>query len=277
MKLSEMKRVLTERGLQLTRSLGQNFLHDANQLRRICAAAGLHAGDRVLEIGPGLGPLTELLLAQAGTVLAIEMDRRLVEFLQDRFRDRPGLTLIHADALKYLREPRDWTGWKMVSNLPYSVASPLLVDLAQAAAGPEVMVATLQREVARRIVARAGDPDYGMLSLLIQAHYEPRGQFRIPPSCFHPQPDVDSACLTLVRRPVPLLAREQINTFVAIVKRAFSQRRKMMLKLLRQDWDGPGLEAAFAALNLPPQIRAEAVSLEQFVRLTERLSALSGA
>lgn len=278
MKLSDMKRVLAEGGLQLTKSLGQNFLHDANQLRRIGAAAGLQPGDRVLEIGPGLGPLTELLLQQAGTVLAIEMDQRLVQFLQHRFRDQPGLTLVHADALQYLRaEPRDWTGWKMVSNLPYSVASPLLVDLAQAAAGPGIMVATLQREVARRIAARAGDADYGVLSLLIQLHYEPRSQFRIPPTCFFPQPEVDSACLTLTRRATPLLPRDRITAFAAIVKRSFSQRRKMMLKLLRQDWEESRLEAAFAALSLPSQTRAETVSLEQFVRLTERLSSPSGA
>src|SRR3989442_388644 len=131
MKLSEMKLVLERRDIELTKSLGQNFLHDANQLRRIIDAAELRVDEKVLEIGPGLGPLTELLLANAAEVLAIEKDARLVEVLRKRFlkqlseQSRP-LRLVHADALAYLREEdRDWHDWKLVSNLPYSVASPI--------------------------------------------------------------------------------------------------------------------------------------------------------
>src|SRR5438876_8812386 len=132
MKLSEMRQILAEHGIQLTKSLGQNFLHDANQLRQIVAAAELGRSDKVLELGPGLGPLTELLLAQAGEVLAIEKDRRLVAFLRERFASASNFTLIHDDALEYLRrEARDWSDWKLVANLPYSVASPILVELAQ--------------------------------------------------------------------------------------------------------------------------------------------------
>ena len=120
MTLSEMREVLAKRDLQLTKSLGQNFLHDGNQLRRIVAAANLQPTDQVLEIGPGLGPLTGMLLVEAGTVLAIEMDRRLVEFLKERFAGTTNLTLLHDDALGYLRrEPRDWQDWKLVANLPY--------------------------------------------------------------------------------------------------------------------------------------------------------------
>ncbi|MCX6904602.1 MAG: ribosomal RNA small subunit methyltransferase A, partial [Verrucomicrobia bacterium] len=119
MTLSEIKRVLTEGRIQLTKSLGQNFLHDGNQLRRIVEAAALAHTDRVLEIGPGLGPLTELLAEQAGEVLAIEMDRRLHDYLQLRFAGTKNLVLLHADALSYLRQqPRDWSGWKLVANLP---------------------------------------------------------------------------------------------------------------------------------------------------------------
>src|SRR5204863_7116768 len=122
-----MKRVLSERGIQLTRSLGQNFLHDANQLRRIVEAANLRKEDKVLEIGPGLGPLTELLVERAGEVLAIEKDAKLFEVLNARLK-APSLRIVHDDALDYLkRESRDWSGWKAVSNLPYSVASPILV------------------------------------------------------------------------------------------------------------------------------------------------------
>ena len=153
MKLTEMKQVLAERSIQLTKSLGQNFLHDANQLRRIVAAADLKKADRVLEIGPGLGPLTEILLEQVSEVLAIEKDARLVAVLKERFQTETGgtpvLRLLHDDALDYLKhEARDWSGWKLVANLPFSVASPLLVELALAARGPERMVGTLQVEVA---------------------------------------------------------------------------------------------------------------------------------
>ncbi|MEI8041968.1 MAG: 16S rRNA (adenine(1518)-N(6)/adenine(1519)-N(6))-dimethyltransferase RsmA [Verrucomicrobiota bacterium] len=294
MKLTEMKQLLATRGIRLTKSLGQNFLHDANQLRRIVAAADLKKTDRVLEIGPGLGPLTELLVQEAGEVLAIEKDAQLVEVLRDRFKAgeasrlsgtagvpepetgrTPVLRLLHDDALQYLvREARDWSNWKLVANLPYSVASPILVELAsggQAGRGPQRMVATLQIEVARRLMAKFDTSDYGVLTLLVQADYEPREWFKIPAGCFFPEPDVESACVCLERRPRPLLQPEERHTFVRIVKRSFSQRRKMMLKLLKQDWPAPRLAAEFERLNLSPLIRAEAVSLEQFAQLAQGL------
>jgi 16S rRNA (adenine1518-N6/adenine1519-N6)-dimethyltransferase len=241
-------------------------------LRRIVEAAQLRPCDRVLEIGPGLGPLTELLLPEAGEVLAIEKDRRLVEFLEQRFGSTANLTLRQADALKLLqRESRDWSGWKLVANLPYSVASPILIELAQANGCPERLVATLQLEVAQRLTALPGSNDAGILSLLIQLRYQPRGWFKIPATCFFPQPDIDSACVTLLRRPEPLLTREQTETFTQLVKRSFSQRRKMMLKLLKEDWPAETLLAAFERLQLSRQVRAEAVTLDQFVQLTKML------
>ncbi len=273
MTLSEMRRLLAENGVQLTKSLGQNFLHDGNQLRRIVAAADLRPGDKVLEIGPGLGPLTELLLATGGEVLAIEKDARLVELLRRRFTAEPQLKLVHDDALEFLRrEPRDWSQWKLVSNLPYSVASAILVELAQSERGPERMVATLQLEVARRLVAQPGTADYGVLTLLVQLTSVPQGTFKIPAGCFFPEPDVDSACVTLVRRPEPLLPEAEATTFAKLVKQAFSQRRKMMLKLLKQEWPGTDFPDLFARLQLAPQVRAEEVSLETFVCLTRLLA-----
>jgi 16S rRNA (adenine1518-N6/adenine1519-N6)-dimethyltransferase len=288
MKLSDMKQVLAERNIQLTKSLGQNFLHDANQLKRILAVAELKKTDRVLEIGPGLGPLTELLVEQVGEVLAIEKDARLVEVLKERFKvgqasrlsasdegtgGTPVLRLLHDDALDYLkREERDLSGWKMVANLPFSVASPLLVELALAARGPQRMVGTLQVEVAKRLHAEPGAPDYGVLTLLVQLNYEPQPWFKIPPSCFFPEPDVDSACICLVRREPSPLTDDQRRVFIKLVKRGLSQRRKMMLKLLKQDWPQQRLAQEFERLNLSPQIRAEKVSLEQFAQLARNLT-----
>jgi len=276
MKLSEMREMLAARGIQLTKSLGQSFLHDANQLRRIVEAAELSKADKVLEIGPGLGPLTELLVAQAGEVLAIEKDARLVDCLRARFATgrKPALQLLHADALDFLHDqPRDWSDWKLVANLPYSVASPILVELAQMPRRPGRMVVTLQLEVAQRLMAGAGNEDYGVLTLLVQLDYEPRGWFKIPAGCFFPAPDVDSACVVLVRRARPQLADEHRTIFVKIVKRAFSQRRKMMMKLLKMDWRIKELELAFSELQLSPQVRAEQLGPEQFVALTEKLAA----
>jgi 16S rRNA (adenine1518-N6/adenine1519-N6)-dimethyltransferase len=294
MKLSEMRELLAKRDIQLTKSLGQNFLHDENQLRKIVEAAELTRTDKVLEIGPGLGPLTKLLLENAGEVLAIEKDLRLVEILRERFLnpegrvprvpnqngnqglaelDPPKFELLHADALRFLEnEKRDWRDWKLVANLPYSVASPILVELACGARAPKKIVVTLQFEVARRLMAQADDDDYGILTLLAQLDFAPRDFFRIPADCFFPAPDVDSACVVLIRRERPLLPENLRASFVKIVKRAFSQRRKMMLKLLKQDWPSEKLNAAFAELKISPQERAEKLSLEQFVALTQILS-----
>ena len=284
-----MRELLTTRGIQLTKSLGQNFLHDANQLRRIVEAAELEKVDKILEIGPGLGPLTEWLLEKAGEVLAIEKDLRLVEFLRERFNvaqasrlhnsttllkagGTPALHLIHADALEFLRrESHDWGDWKLVANLPYSVASTIFVELAQSPKRPERMVATLQLEVAHRLMAKAGDEDYGVLTLLLQLDYELRDWFKIPASCFFPEPDVDSACVCLARRELPLLTPDGREAFTRIVKRGFSQRRKMMLKLLKEDWPEPRLVAEFGRLRLSLQIRAEEVSLEQFAQMAQAL------
>jgi 16S rRNA (adenine1518-N6/adenine1519-N6)-dimethyltransferase len=338
-----MRQLLAAGGIRLTRSLGQSFLHDANQLRRIVAAAELTKGDKVLEIGPGLGPLTELLVERAGEVLAIEKDARLVKVLESRFDveqasrlcssaigtsspasqqlqevraageraptlegtgGTPVLRLLHDDALDYLRrEARDWSEWKLVANLPYSVASPILVELASGEPassqarvyadgrarggarspatsasqpprrrGPQRMVATLQLEVAKRLLANPGTADYGLLTLFIRLEYEPESWFKIPASCFFPEPDVDSACVCLVRRGVPVLPPAAQGAFAKIVRRSFSQRRKIMLKLLKEDWPEPRLVEQFERLKLPSRIRAEAVSIEQFAQLALALS-----
>jgi len=267
-----MKLVLAEHDLKLTKSLGQNFLHDQNQVRRIVSAAEIRPGDKILEIGPGLGPLTELLVEKAGEVLAIEKDLRLFDYLTQKFAAVSHLKLLQADALEYLKIHRQWRGWKLAANLPYSVASPLLVELAGAEEPPERLAATLQLEVAHRIAADTGSEHYGVFGLLLRLRYESRGWFKIPAACFFPVPGVDSACIVMSRRTEPLLAAALHGTFTRIVKRGFSQRRKMMFKLLKQDWPEDALRRGFDRVGLAPRTRAEEVSLEQFARLTETLS-----
>lgn len=272
MKLSEMRQLLDQRQIQLTKSLGQNFLHDRNILQKIVALGEIRPGEKVLEIGPGLGPLTDELLGAGAEVFAIEKDSRLVEVLQEHYADNPKIELLHADALQYLQQNRrDWSGWKLVANLPYSVASPILVELADVQHPPERMAVTLQFEVAQRIAAPADDEHYGQLSLLIQVRYEPGEMFKIPGSCFFPPPDVDSACIALALRKDPLLDQDELLTFRKIVKRSFSERRKMMLKLLKRDWVPGKLESAFNHLGISVNERAEKLSLQQFVDLTRLL------
>jgi 16S rRNA (adenine1518-N6/adenine1519-N6)-dimethyltransferase len=274
MKLSEMRDLLASRGIQLTRSLGQNFLHDSNQLQRIVSLAEVSQNDKVLEIGPGLGPLTQLLLDRGASILAIEKDKRLYNVLKDRFQSSKELELLHEDALEFLKtNKRDWSGWKLVSNLPYSVASPILVELATLPLPPKLLVATLQWEVVQRIMAKTGDDDYGQLSLFLQLRYQPGEFFKVPAGSFFPPPDVDSACIKLVLREKDLLPSEEIPSFYRIVKRAFGERRKMMFKLLKSDWPLTKLELAYEQIGISPQARAESLSLEVFVQLTKILNA----
>jgi 16S rRNA (adenine1518-N6/adenine1519-N6)-dimethyltransferase len=274
MKLSEMRALLATRGIQLTKSLGQNFLHDSNQLERIVALGEVREDDQVLEIGPGLGPLTEVLLERGARVLAIEKDKRLFHVLEERFPGERRLELLNGDALAFLKgQNRDWTGWKLISNLPYSVGSPILVEMAMSHQPAAIIVATLQREVVERIVAGAGDENYGQLSLFLQLRYEPKEFFKIPAGSFFPPPDVDSACVKLVLRSEALLSPEQIPLFYRIVKRAFSERRKVMLKLLKADWPGPRAEKIFSTLQIDPRARAESLPLEIFIGLTKELCA----
>jgi len=273
MNLSEIRNLLREEDIMLTRSLGQTFMHDQNQLRKIVGLAKLTAADHVIEIGPGLGSLTGLLLQTAGHVTAIETDRRLVKLLDERFGERSNFTLQHADAMKIVRKSKfDWSKHKLVANLPYSIASPLLIDLAASAGRPRGMIVTLQLEVVQRLLAQSATKEYGVLTLLIGLYYATGESFVIPRGSFYPEPNVDSGCIELLRRETPLLPPELCPVFKKIVKRVFAERRKKMMKLLKRDWPEAAVVEAFDALGLDEKIRAERVTLEQFTELTQRLS-----
>lgn len=295
MRLTEIRQLLERSGFRPRRQLGQNFLHDANVARKILAEARLGPQDMVLEIGPGLGALTVGLCSAAGCVLAIERDRTLVSLLEARFgkkalswdelrsllraADTPmlkpgaGLVLVHGDALDLVQERGfDLRQWKVVSNLPYSVASPILVELARGSAAPELVVVTVQLEVAQRLTAAPGSGEYGVLTVLVGVDFEPELRFRISPGCFYPEPEVVSACVALRRRNHALLPYAERDLFRLIVKRAFSQRRKKMFKLLRQDWPDEVLARIFAAAGLSHDVRAEDVSIPQFVAVTRVLA-----
>ena len=275
MNRTDIRETLDEESIRLTKSLGQNLLHDQNVLRRIAKAGDLSPADKVLEIGPGLGAQTAHLLPAVSQLTAIEMDRRLEAKLRERFGEEPHFDLRHYDALKYFvtgeAKDTDWSDWKLISNLPYSVASPLLVDLAAMPRGPERLVVTLQLEVAQRLCAIPATKEYSKLTLLVGCRYETGDMFRISPHCFFPEPRVDSACLTSHRRAKPLFDDALYPPFKTVVKRAFSQRRKMMRKNLKGGWPDDKIDAAMNATGLDIKIRAEKVTLVQFVELTQRL------
>lgn len=272
MTLGEMRALLAAEGIRLTRSLGQNFLHDGNQLRRIVTLAEVTPDDAILEIGPGLGPLTAQLLDTGARVVAVEKDARLVPLLQRTLGANPRFQLVQADALQWLESQPSFPGpWKLVSNLPYSVGSRLLVDLANLTCPPATMTVTLQAEVVDRIRARPGTEPYGLLTALLQRTYLPGPSFRIPASCFFPAPDVASACIRLERRPEPLATGTAATTYDAILKLAFTQRRKQLAKVLRAAWPAESVDAAFAALQLAPDTRAETLSPAVFAQLARLL------
>jgi len=270
MNLSEMRAYLKERDIWLTKSLGQNFLHDGNQIERILRLAEAAPGDRVLEIGPGLGALTFALIELPLTAgLIIEKDARLFEALTSGPLGRvEGVEWAHDDALKWLRRhPRDWSGWKLISNLPYSVGSPILVDLSLARRGPDLMVVTLQLEVIQRLRAACGSEDYGALTALVGLNYTPERWFKTPRGCFFPEPDVDSACLALRRRTGGGMPVEAQNRYREIVKLAFGQRRKTALKTLSAHWPLDRLAREFERLGIDPRTRPERIEIEVFREL----------
>ena len=253
---SEVRALLAQLDFHPSRVLGQNFLIDRNVLNILLDAAELGPADAVVEVGPGLGVLTGALLSRAAAVTAVEKDNRLAPYLRERFGDRPNLTLIHADALACdfpALFPRP--GMKLVANLPYAVAARLLVELTAIPHPPELIVVTIQREVADRLEAAPSTDDYGLLSILMQRHYEIATVKHISPSCFWPPPEVQSSIARLELRPEPLGGPADELALRNLLRHAFSRRRKTMARSLRDLAENP--LPALAAAGIAPTARAE--------------------
>jgi len=265
MKLSEIGATLREIRVSPVKTLGQNFLHDRNLARWIVEKADLTSADYVLEIGPGLGALTEFVLDSGAQVLAIEKDQRLAGFLRNRFGpDR--LEVLHADALDFdVRRLFAYPRVKVLGNLPYYIASQLLLQFTRYPSPISLWLFMLQKEMARRISAAPGSSDYGALSLVIQLRHRVEYLRTVPASVFLPQPDVDSAFVRLTPRDPDELQHYDPETFFRIVRRGFSQRRKQLRSLLREEV--PDWEAASAAIGFEARARAEELSLEQWIAL----------
>jgi 16S rRNA (adenine1518-N6/adenine1519-N6)-dimethyltransferase len=263
--LPPLRDVLAAAGISAKKSFGQHFLLDLNITRKIARLAGISAGETVIEVGPGPGGLTRALLEAGARVVAVEKDARFVPLLEDlAARARGRLEVINADALTAALP----AGAPIVANLPYNVATPLLIGWLTGTLRPLSMTLMFQKEVADRIVAAPGSKTYGRLSVLAQALCETRIVMDLPARAFTPPPKVASAVVQLTPRP-DRPADETVERLQRLTAAAFGQRRKM----LRSSLKSLGGEALCAAIGIVPSLRAEDVTVAQYLTMAERLEA----
>jgi 16S rRNA (adenine1518-N6/adenine1519-N6)-dimethyltransferase len=265
--------LLARYGLQAKKSWGQNFLVDRGAQARIVAAAGLTADDVALEIGAGLGALTAHLVAQAGRVIAVERDPDMVQVLRGELGAQANLEIRAMDALEidFAAEGRPLV---VVGNLPYQITTPLLFAITDGAArGRAVMRAVLmvQREFAERVVAGPGSKIYGRLSVMVQQQAAAEILFHVPAGAFHPRPAVTSTVFRLVPRAQPLAPVRDEALFAAVVRAAFSTRRKMLRRALAPAF-GEATARALARAEIDETRRAEELAVAEFARLADALA-----
>lgn len=238
-------RILKENQIKPLQGLGQNFLIDGNILEKIVTAADLTKEDKVLEIGPGLGTVTQLVAENCSKVVAIEIDERLVSILKRHFCEHTNVEITKGDVLEvdlgkiFMKAPY---GWKVITNLPYYITSSILMKLLAENANIDLMVVMVQKEVAHRIIAQPGGKDYGILSVLIGYYYDAHIIHNVPPTAFFPRPDVDSSVVLLERCKERRVYEESERYFTCIVKAAFGKRRKTLLNALSNNQLLPGME-----------------------------------
>jgi 16S rRNA (adenine1518-N6/adenine1519-N6)-dimethyltransferase len=272
----QLRRLLAAEGLRPRKALSQNFLTDAGALDEIVAAAELVPGDRVVEVGPGLGVLTRRLLAAGAEVLAVELDPRLAAYLRRELSGAPGFELIEADALSlHPRECFPGEDFKLVANIPYHITSPLLHAFLEGDRPPLLAVLLVQAEVAERVAAAAGQMSY--LSVFVQNVAEAEIVGRVMAAAFEPPPDVDSAILRLRRRATPQVpAGPGREPFYRLVQAGFHQRRKQLHNALGRELPVPrsALQDAFAACDIDSERRAQTLSLGEWDCLNQHLAPL---
>lgn len=270
-------RVLRKFGIRPRKRWGQHFLVSRHALDRILAAAALSKTDTVLEVGAGLGTLTVALAAQTGRVIAVEVDRALLPALETAVAPHPNVTVVRGDVLSL-----DLDGLlagspgsrKVVANLPYYLASALIVSFLERPVGFARMVFTVQREVAERMIAPPGGKDYGALSVAVQYRARVSIAGRVPPSAFLPAPDVESAIVLLEVRDRAAVAVHNEAHFFRVVRAAFGQRRKTLRNALAAITSGAAeAEAACLAAGVDPGRRGETLSLEEFAALADAVAA----
>lgn len=277
-----VRRLMKSHNFRYRKSLGQNFLVDANIVSKIVQSAEVNKQDIVVEIGPGLGVLTRKISRQAGLVLAIEVDQKLLPILNETLVDKKNVQIINKDALKvdFKRLIAEHTnglelslnpGFKVVANLPYYITTPLLMHVLENNFKPNTMVVMVQDEVARRMVSGPGKKDYGALSVAIQFYTIPELVCKVSRHVFIPKPEVGSAVVKLTLRDSPPVPVDDPNTFFKIVRASFGQRRKTLLNALagsnlglsKKSW-----EMVIKGANINPGVRGETLGLQEFAALT---------
>jgi len=252
----------------MKKKFGQHFLFDKNILRKIVDCSGVTGADTVVEIGPGLGTLTNILARQAKEVIAIEFDRKLISRLEENVASAPNVTIIRADALQFDFRSIE-KRFRVVSNIPYYITTPLLFHLLEFREMIISMTLLVQKEVAKRIVASPGGKDYGVLSISSKIFTRPELKFAVSKRVFSPPPDVDSAVVHFEVSPVPLFSIKDVLFFTEIVRTAFSQRRKTIMNSLRKF---EGIGHALEEAGIDPTLRPENLGIEDFARLANTLS-----
>lgn len=262
------------------KKFGQNFLIDTHVLEKIISAAGITKDDCVLEIGPGIGTMTQYLAENAGHVVAVEIDRNLIPILKETLADYDNVTVINEDILrvdiKALAE--EYNGGKpikVVANLPYYITTPIIMGLFESGVPIDNITVMVQKEVADRMKEGPGSKDYGALSLAVQYYAEPEIVANVPPNCFIPRPNVGSAVIRLTRhKEMPVEVKDPALMF-KIIRASFNQRRKTLQNGLGNapelSYTKEQIAAAIAEMGLTPTIRGEALSLAQFAQLSDIL------
>lgn len=260
------------------KALGQNFLTDQNIIAKILQAAELGANDRVLEVGPGRGALTNLLASRVRQLIAVEFDRDLAEILRQRFRDVPQVTVVEQDVLKVdfgtlLSDFR----FKVVANLPYNISTPVLFRFLEERRRFSKLVVMLQKEVGDRLAASADTGEYGVLTVLFRQWFEVKREFVVAPGCFFPAPKVDSVVLSLVPLATSRVEVGDQELFTRLVRAAFAMRRKTLWNCLKSAGiaDAVRLEEVLFSCAIDGRRRGETLDIEEFARLSRTLSGCS--
>ena len=262
------------------KKFGQNFLIDGHVLDKIIAGAGVTKDDMVLEIGPGIGTMTQYLAEAAGKVVAVEIDRNLLPILQETLADYGNVKVLHADVLsldleKLVQEENGGRPIKVVANLPYYITTPIIMALFEQHVPLANVTVMVQKEVAARMKSGPGSKDYGALSLAVQYYAEPYIVANVPCNCFMPRPNVDSAVIRLTRYEEPPVQVKDEKMLFKIIRASFNQRRKTLQNGLNNsselNFTKDQIAAAIAEAGFSPSVRGEALTLEQFAKLTDIL------
>ncbi len=278
-KLSDPKKtieVIQKYQFAFQKRFGQNFLIDAHVLEKIVSAAGITKDDCVLEIGPGIGTMTQYLAESAGQVIAVEIDTNLLPILADTLKDYSNVKVINQDILKVdinelVKEYNNGRPIKVVANLPYYITTPIIMGLFESNVPIDNITVMVQKEVADRMQVGPGSKDYGALSLAVQYYASPYIVANVPPNCFIPRPNVGSAVIRLTRYQEPPVQVKDPKLMFKLIRASFNQRRKTLQNGLSNSpeisFSKEEITKAIESLGVSPSVRGEALSLEQFAQL----------